>query len=314
MLGSVLIPGMREKKYSKSMCVGPILGGGGLALIIPPTFLGVILAGLADISVADLLVALVLPGFMLAGLFILYVVVISKMHPEKAPPYASTHVKARDRIRSLKHVIPFGMVIFLVMGVIFVGVATPTEAAALGALGSFALAALYRKLNLKVFKNILLETGSITSVIFMIIIGSVAFSQLLAYTGASRELVATAMKLPLSPMAIFILIQISLFILGFFMDQGSIMMISIPLIAPVVSAMGFNMVWFGTVTLMNLSIAGITPPFGLNLFAMKGVVPEDIGMDSVIRAAVPYVGIGILGVALVIVLPSAALWLPRLIK
>ena len=314
MLGSVLIPVMRQKNYGKTMCVGPILAGGGLALIIPPTFLGVILAGLADISVADLLVALVIPGLLLAVIFMIYIFLLAKLKPQLAPTYKTEAISAVDRLRSLKYILPLGVVIFLVMGVIFLGVATPTEAAALGALGSFLLAAAYRKLTLNVFKKIFLETASITCVIFMIIIGSVAFSQLLAYTGASKEMVTKAMQLPLDPLMIFILLQSTIFILGFFMDQGSIMMIAIPLLAPVVSAMGYNLVWFGTVTLLNLSIAGITPPFGLNLFAMKGVVPEDIGMNIVIRSALPYVFLGIIGLACVIAFPGMALWLPEAIK
>ena len=314
MLGSVLIPVMRRKDYSRTMCVGPILAGGGLALIIPPTFLGVVLAGLADISVADLLVALVVPGLLLAFIFIAYIFISAKFCPQLAPPYPSEDVTFGDRLRSLKHILPLGIIVFLVMGVIFLGVATPTEAAALGALGSFGLAFAYRKMTLEIFKKIILETASITCVIFMIIIGSVAFSQLLAYTGASKEMVTKAMELPLEPMLVFIILQVTIFILGFFMDQASIMMIAIPLLAPVVSAMGYDLVWFGTVTLLNLSIAGITPPFGLNLFAMKGVAPDDIGMDVVIRSAVPYVLLGLVGLALVIAFPGLALWLPAAIK
>jgi len=270
----------------------------------------VVLATLAEISISKLLMALFVPGFLLAFAFCVYIVVRAILQPEQSPPYDAGAIPLKKRAKSFLHIIPLACVIFLVTGVIFVGIATPTEAAALGAFGSFILAAGYKKLNGAVLKKILIQTGTITCAVFTIIIGSSAFSRLLAYTGAGKALVAAAVDLPLPPMALIIIMQIVLFILGTFMDQFSIMMITIPLLAPIVTSMGFDLIWFSTVSLINLSFGGLTPPFGLNLFAMKGVVPPDIGMWEIIRAAVPYIIMGVIGTLLVMVFPSLALWLP----
>lgn len=310
MLGSVLVPGMMKKNYAPSMCVGPIMAGGALALVIPPTFFGVIIATLAKVSIAKLLIALIVPGLVMAALYVAYIVVRATLNPGLAPPYEREKATTRARVKSILQIFPLAGIIFLVTGVIFFGIATPTEAAALGALGAFILAILSGKMNALVLKKVVLQTGSLTCAVFMIIIGSTSFSQLLAYTGASKALVSAAVDLPLHPILLIVIMQICILLLGTFMDQFSIMMITVPLLAPMVSGMGFDLVWFCTVTLMNLCIAGNTPPFGLHLFALKGVVPDEIAMSQIIRSAIPYVLLGLVGVALVIVFPGLALWLP----
>ncbi|MBN1102216.1 MAG: TRAP transporter large permease subunit [Deltaproteobacteria bacterium] len=313
MLGSVLVPGMRQKNYAPSMCVGPIMAGGALALVIPPTFFGVIIATLAEVSIARLLIALIVPGMVMSALFVIYIIVRALLNPGLAPPYEREKATVQAKVKSLLQIFPLAGVIFLVTGVIFFGIATPTEAAALGALGAFALAMISGTMNLSVFRKMILQTGSLTCAVFMIIIGSTSFSQLLAYTGASKALVSAAVDLPLHPIILIIIMQLCILLLGTFMDQFSIMMITVPVLAPMVAGMGFDLVWFCAITLMNLCIAGNTPPFGLHLFAMKSVVPEEITMMQIIRAAIPYVLLGLIGVAIVICFPGLALWLPSLI-
>lgn len=314
MLGSVLVPQMRRRGYSKGMCLGPILGGGSLAVIIPPTFLAVVLATLAEISIAGLLLALVMPGLLLGAIYIAFIIVQAVVQPNQAPPYRVAGISFVTRLKSLRHILPLGIIIFLVIGVIFLGIAAPEEAAALGALGTFVLAASYRRLNGTVIKKILTETASITCMVFMIVIGSTAFSQLLAYTGASRGLLEASTRLPLPPIFLVVMMQIAVLILGTFMDQISIMMITIPMLVPIVSAMGFDLIWFCTMTMLNLSIAGITPPFGLWLFALKGVVPEDVTFEDIVRAGMPYIFMGLVGILLVLAFPPFALWLPGLAR
>ncbi|MFC1979575.1 TRAP transporter large permease subunit [Chloroflexota bacterium] len=314
MLGSVLIPQMRHKNYGKSMSIGPVLGGGGLAVIIPPTFLAIILASLTRVSVASMLMGLVIPGLLLATMYCGFIIMYAMLRPSEAPPHEVGAVSFLRKLQSLRHIMPLGGIIFLVIGVIIIGIASPTEAAALGALGCFVLAASYRKLSRAIITKTLTETAAIACMVFMIIIGSTAFSQLLAYTGASKGLVSVSTQLALPPIALLILMQMSIAILGTFMDQVSIMMIAIPTLLPIVTALGFDLVWFSIVTMINLSVAAFTPPFGLLLFAMKGVVPKDISMEDIIRAAVPYCIMGFAATGLIIAFPQIALWLPRLAR
>jgi len=313
MLGAVLIPEMQRRGYSKFMSLGPILAGGSLAVIIPPTFLAVILGTLARVSIAGLLLGLVIPGLVLSAVYAFFFIIWSVLNPKEAPSYQISNISFRDRISSLRYILPLGIIIFLVIGTIFFGIATPEEAAALGALGSFGLAVCYNRLNMEVIKKVLTETAALTCMVFMIVIGSTAFSQLIAFTGAGREILEIAMGLKLNPILMVIIIQTVIFFLGFFIDQVSIMMITIPLVMPCISQMGFDSIWFCVLTMINLSIAGLTPPFGLWLFALKGAVPPSISFEDIVRAAIPCILIGIMGLIILFIFPNITLWLPRLV-
>lgn len=210
----------------------------------------------------------------------------------------------------VKYVLPAGLVIFLVIGVMLLGVATPSEAAASGALGMAILAALYRKLNLQVLKKSLASTVKITVMVFIIIMGASVFSRVLAISGASRGLAQFAMGLPIAPIAIIIAMQVVLLFLGMFMEVVSIMMITLPLFVPVVASLGYDTVWFAVAFLLNMQIATISPPFGLNLFVMKGVAPVDTTMMDVYKAALPFVVCGLVALAIILAFPELSLWLP----
>ena len=308
MLGSILIPEMRRKGYSKSMCAGPVLGGGSLAIVMPPTFIGVILATLAEVSVGGLLVAVVVPCLLVSALYSTYIVITAIMHPDWAPRYEITDVSWFERMKALRYIAPLGIIIFFVVGSIFTGLATPTEAAALGAMSTCILVACYRRLEWNIVSKALRATASISSTVFMIIIGSQAFSQLLAYTGATKGLITFAMQAHVSPLVLLALMQLAIFVMGTFMDQVSVMMISIPMFKPVVSALGFDVMWFCVMTLVNLALGGITPPFGLFLFALKSVSPEDFSMGDIIRATVPYFLLGLIAIFILLIFPKIALW------
>ncbi len=315
MLGSLLVPEMMRRGYSKSMSLGPILGTGGLAMIIPPSAIAIILGTLARISIGGLLIAGILPGLLMALFYGGYVIIRCALNPNLAPSYDVSPVSLKEKLTGLvKYVIPLSSIVFLVVGLIFLGIATPTEAAAMGALGSLILAAVYRGLSLVVIKRSVDGALRVTVMTLLIIAGSVTFSQILAFTGASRGLAEYVVGQPLSPMLLLIVMQILLLILGAFMDQISMMMITIPIYMPIVHGLGFDPLWFGVLMLINLEIAFTSPPFGLLLFVMKGVAPEGTTMSDIYKAVIPFMICDLVVMALIMIFPAIALWLPNLAR
>ncbi len=313
MLGSVLIPEMQRRGYSKSMTLGPILGSGGLAIMIPPSALGVVLASLARFSVGDLLIAIIIPGFLLAALYIGYIVILSILRPSLAPAYDVQVVPLAEKIRaSIRYILPLGSIVLLVIGLIFLGVATPTESAALGVLGCFALAFLYQGFRWSVIKAAFLGTIRSTVMIFLILSASVAFSQIMAFTQATSELVMLITGLDLPPLVLIISMQVVMLIMGTFLESMPIMMITIPIFLPIIEALGIDPIWFGVVMLLNMEMAMTSPPFGLSLFVMKGVSPEGVSLRDIYTAAVPFLLCDLVGMALIMMFPALVLWLPSL--
>ncbi len=311
MLGSVLAPEMEARGYKKPMTLGPIMGSGVLAIIIPPSGMAVVLAGLAGISVGGLLIAGVIPGLVMAALFIIYIIGRCVLQPEMAPIYETARLSLVERLRpSLQHVLPLAIIVFSVIGLMLLGIATPSEAAAFGALSTFVLAAAYKSLNRQVLKETFVGTLSTTIMILMIFTGSSAFSQILAYSGATRGMVELAMTLPVSPIVLLIGTQIILLFMGMFMEQMSILMITLPIFMPLTAVFGWNPLWFGLMMLINMGIANLSPPFGVLLFVMKGVSPPGTTMGDIYRAAIPFVIMDFIVIVLVMVFPPIALWLP----
>ena len=315
MLGSVLVPDMERRGYKKPMSLGPILGSGGLAIMIPPSALGVLLASLGRISVGGLLIAIIFPGLAMAILYATYIIVRCWLQPSIAPSYEPLRVPLSDKLMSaVKYVLPLGLILFLVIGVIFLGMATPTEAAATGSLGCFILAAAYGKLNWEMLKKSIGATLQVTVMMFMIFIGSSTFAQLLAYTGASRGLLEFAVGLPLAPIFLLMAMQLILLAMGTFMEPLSIMMVTLPIYMPIIHALGFPPLWFGAIMLLNMEMAVTSPPFGLSLFVMKGVAPSDTTMGDIYRAALPFLGCDLIVMIAMIYFPPLVLWLPGMMR
>jgi tripartite ATP-independent transporter DctM subunit len=315
MLGTVLTPEMEKRGYTKPMSLGPILGSAGLAIMIPPSALAVLLASLGLISIGKLLIAIIVPGLLMATLYAAYIIVRCQLQPAIAPAYEIVPTPLSEKIgAAARYVLPLGSVIFLVTGVIFLGIATPSEAAAFGAIGTLILAASYRKLNWGTLKKSTFGTLRVTVMMFMVITGAKAFSQILAFTGATEGLSELAVGLPLPPIVIIIAMQVILLVLGTFMDIVSIMMITLPIYMPVVQALGFDTVWFGALMLLNMEMAATTPPFGLTLFVMKGVAPPDTTMGDIYRAGLPFLGCDLIALSLMIAFPTVVLWLPSLMR
>lgn len=315
MLGSTLVPEMEKRGYKKPMTLGPILGSGGLAIMIPPSGLAVLLGAIGEISVGKILIAIIMPGLLLAAIYAAYIIIRCRLQPSLAPAYEIALPPLSEKlIASIKYIVPLAFVIFMVTGVMFLGVATPSEAAATGALSCFILAAAYKRLNWEVVKKSFQSTMRVTVMILVIVSGSTAFSYILAFSGATSGLINVALGLPVSPIAIIIIMQVIVLFMGMFMDAISIMMIAIPLFMPVVRILGFDDVWFAVLIMVNIEVAQISPPFGMCLFTMKAVAPPDTTMEDVYRAALPFIYLILIAMALIIVFPLIALWLPGVMK
>lgn len=313
MLGSLLVPEMTRRGYRKSMSMGPILGVGGLAILIPPSSLGVLLGSLAKIDIGQLLVAGVLPGLVLAALYLALIFLRIRLDPNCVPEDTPTPVSATARLRVFcTHILPLSVIIFMVIGLILLGVATPTESAAFGVLGVLLLAAAFGGLNRETIATSLRGTVKVTGMILLIVVASSTFSQVLAFSGATSGMIRAVSGMELTPVMVVVAIFAILLFMGMFMDQASIMMLTIPIFFPIAQAQGFDLIWFGIVMLLALEMSGVTPPFGLNLFVMLGVAPEGTTMAEVAKSALPYLGCGLLLFVLLLVAPGTALYLPSL--
>ena len=313
LLGSILLPQMLEKGYSKNMSLGPLMGVGTVDALIPPNALTVVLASLANIDVGQLLMAGIPAGIIMSALYFLYVVLWVRIRPEEAPMYIAPRVSLKEKMLvTLRDLIPLGFIIFLVIGLIFLGVATPTESAAAGTFGAFLLAIFYKRLTWEIMKKSVMSTVKVTVMIFMIVIVSTTYGEILAFTGAAAGMTGFISNLTIPPMIILVGMLVVILIMGCFMETVAIMMITIPIYMPVVTAFGFNKIWFGVMMLIALETGLITPPFGVTLFVMKGVAPPEVTMSDIWKAVTPYVVVDILCIALVMALPRIATIVPSL--
>lgn len=302
-LGSTLGPEMEKRGYKPQMSVAPILAGASLDPLIPPSALAILLGVQANVSISKLLIAGTGPGLILAVAFIAYFVIRAKLQPELAPPYDAPPIPLAGRFRALAHTIPLGALMFVVLGLIFLGVATPSETAALGAVGAAVLAIGYRKFNSSILRAAGWSTIQTTAMILIIFVGSKAYSQMLAATGASTGWVKWVTQLPLEPILIIFGMVAIVLVLGCFVDAISIMLITVPLFMPVVESYGFDTLWFALVMLIGLELGGITPPFGLQLFVMKSTLPH-LRMSTIFSCVWPIVTIQFLCILLFLAFPA----------
>jgi tripartite ATP-independent transporter DctM subunit len=313
LLGSLMVPEMMKRGYSKYLSIGPIMGTGGLAVIIPPSALAVLLATLGQIDVGALLIAGVLPGLLLAGMYGTLIFGWTVLDPNAAPSYRVEAVSLGRKLRLVAlEIVPMFLVIVLCIGIMVAGWATPTEAAAIGCVAVIALAACYRCLHWSAFRNAVDGALRVTVMAFLIIFGSATFSQILAFTGASSGLVRWATAFDLTPIAMLLAMLGVILFLGCFMDQLSMMLLTSPIFFPLAKTLNFDLIWFGLIMLLALEIGYTTPPFGLLLFVMKGVAPPGTTMRDIYLAGMPFIACVLLLIALIIVFPPIATWLPGL--
>jgi len=315
MMGSLMVPEMTKRGYKRHMSMGPILGTGGLAMIIPPSALAVLLASLAEIDIGGLLIAGVIPGLILAVLYSILIYLQVKIDPEAAPEYSVEPSTAKEIILSLIiNVLPMGFIVFCVIGLILLGVATPTEAAGFGAFGVVILATLFRVLTWDVLVKSFAGSLRVTAMVLLIILASTTFSQLLAFTGASAGLIEWATKVDLAPLIVLLIMFGVLLVLGMFMDQVSMMLLTVPIFFPLAETFQFDLIWFALIMLLALEISLTTPPFGLLLFVMVAVAPKGTTLWQVAKAAAPYICCALIVLVLLIIFPDLALYLPSLMN
>jgi tripartite ATP-independent transporter DctM subunit len=315
LLGSLMLPTMLERGYDRRLAMGPIIGIGGVDMLIPPSALAVLLGSLASISISGLLIGGIVPGLILSVTFVGYIVLRAWLNPALAPETADEPVDSGTPrwIPFLIHVLPLILIFGVVVGAMTAGWATPTEAAALGAAGTIVAAWLYRGLTVANLMKALTGTVAISGTILFIIVGATTFAQVLSFSGATNGMVALVAGQGLSVAVVVLGMMLILLFLGCFVDQVSMMLITLPFFMPLVSQLGIDPIWFGVLFLICMQLGLLTPPFGLLLFTMKGAAPPHIAMNDVYWAAMPYVGFGLLVFALVFLWPQLATWLPRLL-
>ena len=313
MLGSTLLPEMLRRGYHPTMAMGPIMASGAIAMLIPPSALAVLLGSLAGISIAGLLIAGIVPALVLAGLFCLYIIVRCLADPKLAPPYALPDLSLWDRWRPFViYVVPLSGLFAVVIGSLLSGLATPTESAALGCVAATAAAAAYRSLTWQGLLDAFAGTVKISIMILFIIAASQTFSQILAFSGATGGLIRLVEQFELAPLALLVAMIVILLFLGCFIDQVSMLMVTIPIFVPLAGAVGIDPLVLGIVYLLTMEIGLLTPPFGLLLFVMRGVAPAEISMRQVYAAVAPFLAIKIFVLGLIVLAPGLGTWLPGL--
>ncbi len=314
LLGGLLLPQMLKRGYHPRMAMGPIMAIGGVDMLIPPSALTVLLGSLAGISISGLLVAGVVPGMLLAVMFLAWIIFSAIRHPEHAPPFEreETHGWARWG-PLLVNVTPLVLIFILVIVAMSAGWATPTESAALGALATVIVCLLYRSLTWRAIAQALSGTAAITGIILFIIIGATTFSQILSFSGATNGMVGLVQGAGLPGWAVLGAMIVMLLFLGCFVDQVSMMLITLPFFMPIVGFFKWDPLWFGVVYLICMQLGLLTPPFGMLLFTMRSVAPKSIPTSEIFAAVTPYVLMGVLMIGLVLLMPPLATWLPSVL-
>jgi tripartite ATP-independent transporter DctM subunit len=316
LLGRSLFPTMRKRGYDLHMSAGAIMGGASLDPIIPPSVLAIIIAALAEVSTGKMLIAGVIPGLLLSGMFIVYVVARVYLNPALAPDDAAEIRDPASRgtaFMAFIRMLPSGFIFFLVMGLIMLGVATPTEAAATGVFGALVLAWFYGGVSRKMLTEALHSGVIVAALLLLIMACATMFSQLLAFTGATQELGDFVVSLKLPAWLMLFVMMATPFVLFMFLDQVALMMVLIPIYQPILKIYEFDPIWFWTLFLIIATVGSITPPFGYTMFALKSAAP-DVPMSDIYQAAWPYVWIILLGMLLMAIFPPIVTFLPELMS
>jgi len=311
-MGLIALPEMLRRGYHKNLALGCINGGGPLAMLIPPSITAIIFASVAETSVGQLFLGGAFPGLLLGALFIIYILVRSILDPKLAPSVPKDERGTwKEKLLSLRGIILPVFLVFSIMGTIMLGIATPTEASAVGAFISIIIAAINRRLNWKMLQQSALLTLRVTSMIWWIIFGAHVYSAVYIAVGGKALVTGVLTGLPFGPIGILILMQLTFFIMGCFLDPAGIIMICAPVFLPVAQALGFDIVWYGVLWIVNMEMAVLTPPFGFNLFYLKSVTPSSISMLDIYRSIAPFVGVQAVALAVCIAFPQIVLWLPN---
>ncbi len=317
-MGLLSLPTMLKRGYSPELATGTIAASGTLGQIIPPSIVLILLGSILNVSVGDMFIGAVIPGFLLVGLYIAWLLVYSLLNPEKAPAMPlDERRRFFDKGFSKRlfnaFILPFFLVL-AVLGSIFAGIASPTEAAAVGALGATLLTIAQKRFHFQTLKDVMIETTHLTTMVFTILVGATAFG--LVFRGMNGDTILTELILGanLSPHLFLALVMVVVFIAGFFIDFIEITFIIVPVVAPIFKAMGVDLLWLGILLAMNLQTSFLTPPFGFSLFYLKGVSPPEISTGHIYRGIIPFIVFQLIVLALVVFFPELALWLPKALR
>ncbi|WP_305422390.1 TRAP transporter large permease [Photobacterium leiognathi] len=305
-MGLISLPVMLKYNYDKGLACGTICASGTLGQIIPPSIVLILLGDVLGVQVGDLFQAALWPGFVLVGAYILYILIYAKLNPDAAQPIErdASVSRSKEVFDALKAVVPPLALIVVVLGSIFVGIATPTESAALGGFGAIVLAVMYRAFSWNMLYQAAKETVKVTAMVFAILLGATAFSMAFTYTGGDYLVEEWMMALPGEKWGFLIITMLVILILGFFIDFVEICFIIVPILAPVAEMMGINMTWFAILIAMNLQTSFLTPPFGFSLFYLKGVAPAGVTTRDIYRGVMPFIAIQIAVLASILVFPG----------
>lgn len=316
-IGLLAVPSMLRYGYNKALATGAICAGGTLGILIPPSIMIVVYGPTAGLSVGQLFLAAVGPGLLLALLYALYTGIACAIRPEWGPPISREEaaVPAAQKLKLvLTAIVPVVLIIAAVLGTIFFGLATPTEAAACGAFASLLLAAAYRKLNLKTLWNTVHSTLRVTAMIYLVLIAAAFFTNVFTRAGGGRVVRQLFLGLPFPPAGVLVSMFIFIFLLGMFIDWLGIIMLSVPLFTPIAQSLGYEPIWFAIMVMMVLQTSFLTPPFAYSIFYLKGVSPPSIKTTDIYKGVVPFLGMQVLAILLLYWFPQIVLWLPEVAR
>ena len=309
-MGVVALPAMLKRGYNKSIALGSIVGPGTLGILIPPSIISILLAIVGDVSVGKLFMAGMGPGILLAGLFIAYIGIRAWLNPKLCPPHREKFT-LKEKVISTRAVILPLLIVLAVLGSLFTGIATPTEAGALGVAAVLIAVAIHRRFSWKVIKESTMETFRITGLTMWIFFGAMLFAAVYARAGGLIFMTNIIMGLGMNRWLILILMMGLAFFLGMFVDPFAIIFILAPICFPIVKELGFDPIWFGILFVINMQMGYVTPPFGYQLFYLKSVAPPGITTGDIYKSVFPFLGVLIIGMAIIMLFPQIALWLPE---
>lgn len=311
-MGLISLPTMLKRGYSPELATGTIAASGTLGQIIPPSVVLVLLGSVLNVSVGDLFAAALLPGLLLVVLYIVYIMILATLRPESAPSIPEEEIKAFKQDNFIWKVLnafflPM-LLIVAVLGSIFAGIASPTEAAAVGAMGASILTIVQGKFNLNILKAVMRETTHLTSMVFIILLGATTFTFVFREMNGDGYLISLIENANLSPMVFLALVMIVVFVAGFFIDFIEIIFIVVPVVAPIFVAFEIDLVWIGILLALNLQTSFLSPPFGFSLFYLKGVAPPEVTTQHLYRGIIPFVVIQLIFLFLIILFPEIIYW------
>lgn len=316
-MGILSLPAMLNRNYDKRIALGSICAGGTLGILIPPSVITIVYAVTAGVSIGKMFMGGILPGLMLAGMFIAYIAIRCYLNPELGPALSKEERESHSfttKLVALRGILLPILLIIGVLGSIYAGIATPTEAAGIGSFGAIICAVLYRKLTWDNFRDSVFETAKITAMILWITIGARCFISVFSAVGGDELIREFITGFSDNRWVIIIFIQILLVILGLFLDEIGIILLCVPIFLPIVKDLGFDPIWFGILFLINAQMDYITPPFGYTLFYLKGVAPEGVNMGDIYRAVIPFVIIQAIGLILCMIFPQIIMFLPNMMN